>query len=155
MSKCNIPPGYIEHVLTEKESMRIVRANDSSNLRETNDFFTKASYNIAYVSRKELGKEFNFIGKQIAFNERVYLVLDKHSEIKGYVLFRNKRDKWYLENIYIIPSYRRKGYASFLLETALKDIREKLENVIFSSPLSPSFEMFLESKGLKEVKVRL
>ncbi len=167
MTKCNIPKNYIDNVLAKKENegISVIRTNDPRNIETTNKYFEKAEYNLAFIFKKEFGKDFKFIWKTIRHNERVYLIIgDKSSEPKGYVLFRRKKfrnsedevkDSWSLENVMILSIYRKKGYASFLIETALKDIGEDLTTIFYSYPFTDPFREFLKSKGLYQVKVFL
>lgn len=167
MTKCNVPKKYVDHVLAKKgnEGISVIRTNDPLNIKTTNEHFEKAGYNLMIVFKKEFGKDFKFIGRNLLDNEREYLIIeDKSSEVKGYVLFRMKKFKnfenkikisWSLENVYIFPPYRKKDYASFLIETALKDLGEDLNTIFYYYPFTDPFREFLKSKGLFQVKIFL
>jgi len=145
-------PGYqIDNYITTRGNVHIVKINDLKNIKNANRFFRKASYNLSYISKKELGKDFNFVGKNHEYNERIYLILED-KEIKGYILFKKLNENYILENIYIVPFNRRKHYATFLLEESLKDLGETIASIIYRVPLSEKFEKLLSSKGLIEVK---
>lgn len=167
MTKCNIPRLYIDHILAKKENsgISIILIDDILNTHQTNKYFEKAGYNLSFLFKKEFGKDFKFIHKEISNNERIYLIIENKSyELKGYVIFRNKRFKnsenkiknsWSLENIYVLSSYRRKGYASFLINIALKNLGEDFTTIFYYYPFSNEFREFLKSKGLYQVNVFL
>lgn len=98
-----------------------------------------------YFSRKEIAKE---LGGQLYSNENMtwYIFYDNIQDIKSFASIELKKDYYYLDNVYTIPEYRKKGYCKKILHKILLETNLPIK-LIANNPIA--IKMY-KSLGFKE-----
>ena len=77
-----------------------------------------------FFSRKEYIKE---MGCQFYSNENMkwYILYENFDEIYGFASIEDKKNYYYLDNVYIVEKYRNKGYCKKILTKLIEENNDK------------------------------
>lgn len=88
-----------------------------------------------YFSRKEIIKE---MGSQLYSNENMlwYVLYNNINDVIGFASIEEKKDYYYLDNVYIIKKYRNNGYCKKIINKIINDNNKKPIKLIANNEIA-------------------
>lgn len=88
-----------------------------------------------YFSRKEIIKE---MGSQLYSNENMkwYVLYNNINDVIGFASIEEKKEYYYLDNVYIIKKYREKGYCKKIISKIINDNNNKPIKLISNNEIA-------------------
>lgn len=123
--------------------------------------------NLGLLSKREQGLDFQISTKRllgktyfgIQGNYRYYYyLLFSYKNIVAFCLiqeyrsFFTSKSKIIIKDIYTFPPYRGNNYSYFLISTISKNYGKKVEDLLYTEPLSEPFRFLLKKNNVKKVK---
>ena len=108
-------------------------------------------------NKRILGKSYSFWSVGIFYVSNFYCYIAfNYKNIISYCLIQVYSsffmDKIVIRDIYTLPDYRRKNCAGRIINQILYDYKINLDNLFFSSPVSPKLKSLLKKMGANKIK---